>query len=250
MSEAGFEIREILPSGKRCSGMSRDFDREYRAYHQETDNRLTRVTMVVVAIIAVAFIRADQALINDPDLLRTTVMVRAAFAAVCLAMFVGLRKLRDPLFSDIAILAWTMVLVGMMAWVATTRRPDYAGFLMTDVLVVMALFTTIRIPTSFQLIPALLLAILSVSRHTDMATPTQVPMPVVALAFGTAIALGAVASWQFDSSRYQQYRALLDARDLRTGLEEARGEIQALTEGRPVHAICPECLKKHEVQDL
>lgn len=206
--------------------------------------------MVVVALISLAFIQADRALVNDPILLRNTIVVRAAFALLCLGMFVGLRRVKDPIVSDFTILAWSLVLVGMMSYVATTRRPDYAGFLMTDVLVVMALFTTIRIPTSLQLIPALLLAILSVSRHTGLAEPTEIPIPVVALAFGTAITLGAVASWQFDSSRHQQYRALLDAQDLRTDLDEARGEIEALTEGRPVHAICPQCRRAHELHEF
>lgn len=214
-------------------------ERDFRESRRGEETRRLTVLVLVVTLAMLSHVPLDLAYGETRTGVASLLGLRGLVVLIGLTVLVVARSGADHRVRDRATVGWVLVFVIADVFAASTRPPDYLGYIALTPLIVLALYTIVPAPPS-SLVGA---AALETVGKIVAVSGSVVARPTVfnfVLALAIAHAIGVTAMWSLHRLSRDEFMALRAEQETRAELEQAAEEIRTL---RGILPICSSCKK-------
>ncbi len=174
-----------------------------------TDQRNGALAILVFSVFKGSFAVFD-VLVQAAGTLETLLVQRIAFLLFSLlAVFVMLRRVRQPAQHDALMFAWTLLAVLSNFFTIAHRPSDHFGFLGTSPILIVLLFAFFRNRLGLQVTASLALVASDLFTLLFLRDPVSLPALTQSLAtYLLAFCVGLIVAWQLKSARRGHFISL------------------------------------------
>ncbi len=212
-----------------------ELEAEFRARYLRSDGRTAAIVAGGLTLLSSAFFATDRSFVGPPTVLILAIL-RAAHVVLTVCFIWAALRTRRPSVLDAWSLAWAATASLVIAGVQSTRPPDYFVPVVSDLLLIFAVWTLVPNRFALQLIGSAIATGASVSWIAGFRNPP--PIPVLLLLGNTLLSANLAAgyvSWRFHRARRLQFLAVREqerlVEQLRTSRERLQSVLDVSTDG-------------------
>lgn len=198
----------------------RELEKNYRQSHLKNDARQIQVIIALLAAIILGFGINDTWQISNEELRNQVRLLRVTMFGVSLLVIANLHKIHNAKVIDNVLLAWWLFIFSSVLFIDASRNSSYMGHLITDILLIIAVYSTTHFRFCYQLFAALFFTTGSLLLFAHVkALPPETSVFFCFASLVLANALGIIQALQIHRVRRQQYKAISGERHLRKIME-------------------------------
>ena len=212
-----------------------ELEAEYRLRFLRSDGRTATIVAGGLTLLSVVFLATDRNFVDPPTVLILGIL-RVSHIAITAGFIWAALRTRRPSVLDAWSLAWAATASLVIAAIQSTRPSDYFMPVVSDLLLIFAVWTLVPNRFVLQLIGSAIATGASVSWIAGFRNPPAMP---VLLLLGNALLsanlAGGYVSWRFHRARRLQFLAGKEQESLieqlRTSRERLQSVLDASTDG-------------------
>jgi PAS domain S-box-containing protein len=201
---------------------------EYRGRSLRADGRTAAVVAGGLTLLSSAFFATDKSFVEPPALLILAAL-RGSHVLITLGFIWAALRTRRPSVLDAWSVAWAVTASLVIAAIQSTRPPDYFVPVVSDLVLIFAVWTLVPNRFALQLIGSAIATGASVSWIAGFRNPPS--MPLLLLLGNTLLSANLAAgyvSWRFHRARRLQFLAVREQESLVEQLRESRERLQSV----------------------